>query len=225
MGIYLYCVTPGGQQPAATLTGIDGRTVEALAHAGLAYWFSELDARPEASLESVRQHNDVVEAAVTEQTTPVPLRFGQWLPDLERVRERITPLGEAHKAALERFGGALEFGIRVLDPEEPAAQVVHPPTGVSGREYLLALQQKHRGPIDSPDRAAVRARVQATLGALAREERFEALDTSHGVFSVAHLVARDRFDAYRAGTQALRNDISKLRFLVSGPWPPYSFAA
>ena len=58
-----------------------------------------------------------------------------------------------------------------------------------------------------------------------KAEQFEPLRTSHGLLSVTHLVDRSRFDAYRARVAQVRDQQPQLRFLATGPWPPYSFAA
>jgi hypothetical protein len=44
------------------------------------------------------------------------------------------------------------------------------------------------------------------------------------VLAAAHLVERGRLPAYRKGLGAARTERPDLHFLISGPWPPYSFA-
>jgi hypothetical protein len=58
-----------------------------------------------------------------------------------------------------------------------------------------------------------------------RAERFDEPRGPHDMVSVAHLVARTDFDTYRRRLRELRERSPHLRFLASGPWPPYSFAA
>ena len=71
----------------------------------------------------------------------------------------------------------------------------------------------------------IATRVRAVLGAIIRQERIDALPSRHGVVSLAHLVDRREADAYRAGMERVRRERPELRFLVTGPWPPYSFTA
>jgi hypothetical protein len=71
----------------------------------------------------------------------------------------------------------------------------------------------------------VRLQVGRLLGDLVRAEREEQADTPHAVLTLSHLVARSAFDEYRARARTLRAELPGLRLLVSGPWPPYSFAA
>ena len=57
-----------------------------------------------------------------------------------------------------------------------------------------------------------------------RDEKVETAQTKHAVLTVTHLVAREHFDEYRERGRRLRSVFPALRLLLSGPWPPYSFA-
>jgi hypothetical protein len=48
---------------------------------------------------------------------------------------------------------------------------------------------------------------------------------SGGLVSIAALVARSRAGAYHDTLADLRRSRSDLSFLLTGPWPPYSFVA
>lgn len=223
MGVYLYCVAPAGVTPPATLTGMAGAPVDAVEVAALACWVSVLDAPPHASVEAVRAHNGVVAAALC-QATPLPVRFGQWLESREALTERIADRAAQYHAALERVAGAVEYGLRVVDPAA-RAPVPGPEARESGTSYLRALAER-----ETRERAALaRGReladgIAALLGSLVRQQRVEPPGPGRGLLGMAHLVAvRDR-DAYRAGVEEARRRWPSLRFLTSGPWPPYSFA-
>ncbi len=70
----------------------------------------------------------------------------------------------------------------------------------------------------------IRAGVAEAVRGLVRDERVDELRTSHGVVSVAHLVGRHDFGSYRDAVHAVREHFPAFRFLLSGPWVPYSFA-
>jgi len=44
------------------------------------------------------------------------------------------------------------------------------------------------------------------------------------ILSAAHLVKRDKVGLYREKLAEMRQNRADLHFLLSGPWPPYSFA-
>ena len=226
MGLYVYCIVPASHRPAADLKGVDGLAVEHRVVGNIGVWVSGCSARPEPSIERVRDHNRVVEAAVSAQVTPVPVRFGQWLTSGEALQAHVSERAGWYAAALDRFAGCLEFGIRVLDPDQQPARNLPTPAGTTGRQYMAALREQHRARESAePALAELRERIHERFAALVRAEQFETPETTHGKTAVVHLVEQANFDAYRAVVQELRAEFTSLRFLSSGPWPPYSFAA
>ena len=224
MGCYVYCIVPIGHTPG-NIHGIDRQPVSQLEGAGLGCWVSLLDKRPEPSLDRVREHNAVIQAAVTDTVTPVPIRFGQWLESTPALLELLAQNAGRYTTLLAQFAGALEFGLRVLDPDRPS-RVSTTAEAASGTAYLTALRDQLRGAeLDQPEIAALRAVLHEAFEDTVKSEQFEPLRTSHGLLSVTHLVDRSRFDAYRATVVRVRAQQPQLRFLATGPWPPYSFAA
>jgi len=71
---------------------------------------------------------------------------------------------------------------------------------------------------------AIGASVRELLGDIIRDERVESAQTRHAVLTLSHLVAREHFDEYRARARRIRTMFPALRLLLTGPWPPYSFA-
>jgi hypothetical protein len=226
VGLYAYCVLPATCLPDPALTGLEDQPVVALLVEDLAVWVSRLD-RPQPSVTAVQAHNRVAEAAITEAVTPVPLRFGQWLEDEAALRRAVGERLSDYRAQLAQFAGCLEFGLRLIDPAgAEKARDVHTSARTSGREYMQALRESSRLAEQQRQRAEqVRARVQESLRDLVRAERVQDERTAHAVVTLSHLVARPQFDEYRARARRLRTVFPELRLLLSGPWPPYSFAA
>ncbi|HEY0671480.1 MAG TPA: GvpL/GvpF family gas vesicle protein [Longimicrobiales bacterium] len=226
MGSYAYCVVPIAHYPPAGLTGLDGASVEYLAAGPVGVWVSRMS-RPQPGVALLQAHNDVVEAAITEQVTPVPLRFGQWLAEEAQLVAGIEEKAARYVEQLEQFAGCLEFGLRFLDPSiGTEARDVHPAGPISGYEYMQALAANSKL-ADQIRRQAeeVRERVGMILGHLIRAQQEEKSDSPHAVLTLSHLVARPHLDEYREQARSLRTDFPALRMLLSGPWPPYSFAA
>lgn len=225
MAIYGYCVVPRAHGPAGGLSGIAGAAVLSREVGELAVWVSEM-ARPEPDIANVQAHNAVVEAAVTEAVTPVPLRFGQWSAEPGILEGVVRETAAWYHERLEMFAGALEFGIRVAAPDRPpSARVVHIPHAHTGMEYMNALRASvsaTRGQREVEERVC--AGITGIMGDLVREERSEEPRTPHGVVTISHLVPRADFEEYQSRASRLREQFPDMRFLVSGPWVPYSFA-
>lgn len=225
MGVYGYCVVPCDHGPPTKLAGLGETAVVAHAVADLAVWIAEIG-RPDPTVEHIEVHNRVVEAAITEAVTPVPLRFGQWAAELAVFDAVIAEKSQWYRERLNTFAGALEFGLRVVRPDrERSARVVRPPLAATGREYMNSLRDSVATAHEQrEDEARIRNGIIEELGMFVREDRVENGRTPHGVLTVSHLVARADFDEYRAHAQKLRARFPELRFLLSGPWAPYSFA-
>lgn len=225
VGIYGYCIVPPDHLPGPALTGVDAAAVSAHACAGLAIWVSEAD-RSEATVANIEAHNRVVEAAITDSMTPVPLRFGQWANQMDVFEAAIWDRAGWYQQRLAAFAGALEYGLRVVSPHKVrSARDVHAAAPASGRDYMNYLRDRAAVAKEQQvDEARIRAAITRDLGDLVREERTTEPQTPHAIVTVSHLVARANFDAYRLRAEGLRLQLPGLRFLLSGPWAPYSFA-
>ena len=86
MTTHLYCVLPHQLRGAipAGLTAWPAARVRALAVDGLVAWVSDIERGAPVSIEGIRAHNDVVEAAMETGSTPVPARYGQRFDDDRR---------------------------------------------------------------------------------------------------------------------------------------------
>jgi len=224
MGLYLYCFVPAAVRPPALLGGLEDEPVQARALGDLGCWVSSCAARPEASLERVRRHNAVVEAALAGGTTPLPLRFGQWLETDGALEEVLLERRAAYLQALQRLDGTVEFGLRVLDPALAQAEPSPPHGAASGTAYMRELAARVQAEQAVGARGLeIAARLRAVLGPHLKQERIEALPSRHGLVSLAHLIERRAEREYRAAVDDVRRQRPELRFLVTGPWPPYSF--
>jgi hypothetical protein len=218
MGLYLYCLGHPSHPPPASIQGLDGAAVRAEPVAGFSAWISDMDRAPGASLERVRTHNDVVSAA-TETATPLPLRFGQWFASHQELSRSLEERRHRLAEDLERVQNALEFGVRVLDPHHQPAV----PARTTGTAYLEGLARQARS--DEADRSRgqdVAAELGAWLGPLVRDQRVR-LVGGGTLAATAHLVDRHDIGSYNARVRSFPPRRPELRFLLTGPWPPYGF--
>lgn len=231
MGVYLYCVGEADHPEPGNTVGIEGAPVRAVDTAGLRVWVSTLPAAPSASLDRVRSHNAVVEASSKERTA-LPMRFGQWFASESDLQEVIATRRQRLERALERVRGALEFGVRVLDPDRPGvdpsdpapASTAPPADRSSGKAYLESLAQREEGMERTRVRGAeIAGELKLFLGPLVRDHHVRP-GGGEGIVAISHLVARHDTGAYSDRVHTFTERRSDLRFVTSGPWPPYGFA-
>jgi hypothetical protein len=218
MGIYAYCLGTDSHPEPPAMQGVEGTVVGSERVAGFAVWVSDIPRAPTPSLEAVRAHNAVVEAA-TETATPLPFRFGQWFDGRDALVQSLEERREGLGQSLQRVADALEYGVRVIDPQHQSA----PPDRTSGTAYLEALATRARQ--DEADRARgrdVAAALRARLGPLVRDERVRLVGAGT-LASIAHLVARHDTGEYDRTIRTFPSERPELRFVFTGPWPPYGF--
>lgn len=228
MGVYLYCVVPPGAVPSEELCGLDGAPVRTLPMDGFDAWVGTLATRPAPSIERVKVHNAVVADALGPDVTPIPFRFGHWRADDGALRAELADERDRLRAGLALVEGAVEYGVRALDPGRsepaPAAAAGGPVTG--GRAYLEQVRRRLGAREDAEaTAAAVEAALAGLVGPLVRATRAEVMASAHGIATVAHLVPRAAESSYAEAVRGVRETFPALRFLFSGPWPPYSFGA
>lgn len=217
--LWLYCVTPAAHPPPSDVSGIGGAPLHAIDEGGLSVWVSTVARSEGPALRSIQSHNRVVEAALTDTVTPVPLRFGQTATEAE-LRAMLLADPAGWKQRLADFAGALEFGVRPLRTDRPmTAQNVRPPDAFPGRQFLTELARRER------EASNATAAVHDAVAGLVRMERIVTGTRGPASTSLSHLVARERVADYRHALRQLDERMPDLQLMTSGPWPPWSFAA
>jgi hypothetical protein len=237
MSLYVYCLgkelTP---QAVEGVEGVGGARTRVKSFGKFDAAVSDFEgARVRLTRENVEAHNRV-NARVLAETTPLPFRFGT-LVEEARLEDYLRANEEALLATLARVEGAVEMSVKVLwdtqtelrealgvESASEGASEAASATG-SGAAFLAAKRRELAGAAALEERAGeIRAWLAAGLGDAVREERVTVSAAQALVIRAAHLVERARLTEYRARLERLRGEReSRLRFLTSGAWPPYSF--
>lgn len=224
MGLHIYCIVPAGHPIPADCLGLDDRQPVALAAGSLALWATPHDTVIVPSVAALRTHNDVVRAAMTLHITPVPLRFGQWFASRDDAVERVVEESGKWAALLARFAGRAEYGVRVLHAGPEAERDVHPDSPKSGKDYMAGLARKQAQETSRRrEGERIASGLTVRLEGLAVAERVEYSTAGEVLVTLAHLVAWESADAYHEVIRAFRDVARDVQFVVTGPWPPYSF--
>jgi hypothetical protein len=214
--IYVYGICdPADTAPALRRRGLGGATLRALEHEGLAAVYSRhrsLQPRPLPKL--VLHHERVVEAVMATGAV-LPLRFGTQLEDEEQLIALLTARHDELMCSLERVRGKTELGVRVISVHPPAASEADESTG---RDYLLARVRAHRC-----HEQAIQD-VHAALKALSEASCIREPGTIPAILVAAYLVDSERVAEFRRQADRLAGRPAGTRMIVTGPWPPYSFA-
>lgn len=235
MSTHLYCVLPHemrGSMPPG-LSGLAGARVRALPVEGIVAWVSDAQRDLRVSVDGVRAHDAVVEAALETGTTPVPARFGQRFSDDDACRAALSSRASSVASLLSTFQGFVEMTLiitpstrRMLRDLQPVfPEMVEPPVRGVGRQYLETLQAREAatGAIRSGiDRVA--SALHAAAEPFVRREAVQEQLTRLPFRTISHLIPREAVDDYKRAIGEVPSDV-EFRFLLIGPRAPYSFCA
>jgi hypothetical protein len=243
---YLYAITrPVPAAELAGLRGVGGAPVRAVEDGGLACLVStvELAEFGEEALaanlddlgwleRTARQHDEVVRAGAA-MTTTMPLRLATICTDDTSARDRLVRLGASALAVLAGLDGRDEWGLKLFAAEPVGADAGAVAAGSSGTAYLQRRRHElgQRAAVAEAagkDADAVYGRM-AECAADARRHRPQDQRLSgvpHPmVLNAAFLVDRERAGEFRRAVAELAAERPPDSVVLTGPWPPYSFAA
>jgi hypothetical protein len=165
--------------------------------------------------------------------TVLPIRFGTIFPD----RDRVVANAEEHYTDfclnLDRLRAKVEFGLRVLWPGETVMQeielaepvrTVPDQPGSAARQFLEVKLAQYRLDQAFATRAEQAiAEIDRAFHPIAAEKECERLKTPNLLLSACYLVQQTRIGEFHQAYERLRRGRPDFRYLLSGPWPPYSF--
>lgn len=238
-GKYVYAIIESVEPRSFGNIGIGGRSdkVYSVHHGGLAAVVSDTPVIIyDPTRENVLAHENVNEA-VMKDFTVIPMSFGTVFRTREDVIEFLKHTSDALHQVLGKMKGKIEFGLKVNWDTQAVLQEVE-----SEREDIRLL----KGEIAAKQMTSTYfARMQ--LGRLVEQamdekatgyvtEVYDAL-RDHAVASrqnkaigdkmilnAAFLVERERASQFEKKVQEIAGKYEgRLRFLFTGPWPPYNF--
>jgi len=250
---YVYAITRASWgTPPPDLVGIDGRSALRTLRAGDLQAIAgdvSLDEFGPAVIEQrlkdlqwvegkVRGHDAVVKA-LSAGGTVIPCRFCTILPGEEEVRSALARHRDAIARTLDALDGKTEWGVKLMaDTRAPAPATPAPDepegAGDAGRAYLMQKKRHTRGREDVLRAAAGAAEachrelfaLSADAALLPTRDRGNSRGW-HLALYAAYLVPTTGNQAFHARVEALSQQFRPqgLRLDLTGPWPPYNFAA
>ena len=225
MKLYVYCLAEPIEVLTAPVAGISGARVDLIKVEDFTLLVSDFegDSAPTVTRDSVLAHAAVV-SSVFRETTPLPFRFGTIVSE-ERLRSYVTSHKEALEANLAEVRGCIEMGVKIIWNTD---QVEFKNSADAGGPGARFLQEKRReilgGERRSEEAKQVASWLHDQVGTYVRREEISLCPTEKLIVAAAHLVGREQLSDYRDCLAEARKTRLELHFLVSGPWPPYTFS-
>lgn len=230
MKFYPYCLVGRRVELPPSLTGLDGREIIQRDIGGLIAILSVLDEKKvTVTRDNVLRHDAVVRR-VLEQVTPLPFRFGHMVT-LDQLTSYVESKLESLQTRLQHLHDRVEMSIKIIwHPDNKLKrgdQETGPAPGNIGQG--LAFLMSKRAEIReeealSREAAGVATWLESQMSGLVCDERVFLRPTEKLVLSASFLVDRSNLAAYKKRTDLIKESRPELHFLISGPWPPYSFS-
>ena len=235
MTTHLYCILPGenSDMPPLDLSGVRGERVRTLPVQDMVAWVSDVEREPPVSVEDVRAHDGVVEAALQTGATPVPARFGQRFASDEACGAALASRATALQEVVFAVQGCVEMTLvltpstrRMLRDLQPVLPELIEGSGPGpGKAYLHMLRAREAatGTVRRAMDALAGRLIEATRS-LVRETKTHDQGPRLPLQTLSQLIARPRVEDYQRAVSAVEPG-REFRFLVIGPRAPYSFCS
>lgn len=227
MPTYLYCVLPAtAEAPPVLPAGVGGAPTRVLRAHDLAAWVGTVAARNvEPTIERVKAHDEVTDAALLTGATPLPARFGQTFESDDACLAALRHQAMRLLADLEEVRDLVEMRV-VLALVVPVTEAGDGGTDSSpGRAYMQRLMTA-RGREQSIQALAtgLQEEVHAAVAPYVRRRTFS-VSVSPAILRLSHLVARGDLEAYRTALRGTTFSTPVGQLVVSGPGAPYQFVS
>jgi hypothetical protein len=184
--------------------------------------------------ENVLAHQRVNET-VMQQHTVIPMSFGTVFKTDEDIIELLRSAYEAFTDVLSKMQDKFEFGLKVLwdreqiirDIEEEDEDIRRLKGEISSRKGSTYFARMQYGRLID---AALQARSEQYVAEVFRALRDVSVASRSNkpigdrmIMNAAFLVARDMEHAFDMRVKAIGQQLVKLTFKYTGPWPPYNF--
>ena len=192
------------------------------------------------------RHEKVVEH-FARRTSVVPLRFGTIYLERASVRQMLSQREESLRAIIERLRGREEWGVNILCDRKVLVDAIaklsprlreldeQAASASPGQSYLMRKKiDAMRVDEARAEIKRVAAKIEDVLALLSDGAvRLRVLKDEGGeqegqlVARLALLVARARFEEFRAAAERLAQEVAAAGFQLelTGPWPAYNFIA
>ncbi len=222
MSLLLHAIAPAPL--ADPPRGFRDGALEFIPTGPLGVWATAVGAGAARRDDAFEHHRVVLEICARQPC--LPIRFGTRVPDPGAVSPLLAPRQDELASALDRVGRRREIAVTLLWLDARAtAAAIPPPAGASGRRFLERKREAYAA--DERRRTAAGALADRLVAGLAADQadvRHVLCPSAEVALSCAILAPAGDEDGLKERVVRLASGLGGVRAIVSGPWPPYTFA-
>ncbi|MCX5667700.1 MAG: GvpL/GvpF family gas vesicle protein [Candidatus Omnitrophica bacterium] len=232
MRLYAYAIIDSNSGMDEPLKGLGEGSVYNISYRDIGIVVSDLEAQVQIKTkESILKHEEVVERLM-DRFTVLPMRLYTIFSGKEEMLLKVKDHYEDFVENLDRVRDKCEFGIKVIwagdiikeriinaHKNESPAHLVQ-----SGTKFMNEKFEKYKIDREFEEEAdKCIAIVDGFFSKFISEKRLEKLKTDNLLLSASYLVDKEKRDDFKKAFEELRGSGGDLKYLLSGPWPPYNF--
>lgn len=225
--LYLYCIVALGDGLVQGVKGIDDAPVFYVVRQDIALACSYLPGLVfEATQDNIFRHEEVVETMMA-QACVLPIRLGTVMDKYEHAEAFLKLRYGWLKHNLERLAGKVEYTVRAVAVNKDAFEALQPSSGqypaANAQDYLLQRRRSETA------RRSKEQKIAYLFSGMEQELLQEAVAVSKKtsvdgfLFNAAYLVDKKQSAAFEQRCRTVEQNYPTLKFLITGPWPTYSF--
>jgi hypothetical protein len=235
MRLYLYGIIDSSSMITESIYGLEASSVYNIPYCDIGAVVSEINQPIRGVSEHVVLEHEAVAEKLMEKFTVLPARLLTILDERENVLSMMDDYYGDFRDNLDGLRGKVEFGIKVVWPADKVKSCIintyrtknrnaHLLDDSVERRFVREKFEEHK--IDSAFREKADRYINAMdvfLGKFATAKKLEPLRTENLLLSAVYLVTKDNQDNFREAFEHIRTARKDLKYLFSGPWPPYHF--
>jgi len=252
MKIYIYGIIDSNNGIGESVCGLKGAGVYNIPYRDIGVVASDLNGQiGDITQDSAVEHERVVEKLMI-NCAVLPVKFRTVFASRENVLSMMKDYYSDFRANLDRLRDKVEFGIKIIWPGEAIKArldidynknnaSVNPAGSVKGqaidwpdldgrladspaKRFLMNAFKNYKIDKEFKEKAdGCIAVVDHLFSRVAVDKKLEKLRTDNLLLNAAYLVDRNKQHDFREAFEHTRSVHCGLKYLFSGPWPPYNF--
>ena len=233
--IYCYCIIDSNRPLVGKIAGLEEAPVYNIPYHEMGLIVSSLKEEIKGITEDrVLIHERVVESLMGNYTV-LPIRFHTVFQNREGALSLMRKYCSDFKNNFLRLRNKVEYGIRVIWSGDlvkegiarklgEETEQLSIPGNTPAKNFLKDKLKEYRINTKFKEEAEENiALIDNHFQNLAAEKKLEKLKSNDLLLSACYLVEKNRQSQFKKTFEKFKNTHTQLKYLFSGPWPPYNF--
>ena len=234
MKVYAYGVIDSNEKIDEAMKGLNDAPLFNIPYRDIGIVVSDLNTQiQKEDKKSVLKHEEVVEKLM-DKFTVLPMRYLTLFSGKEQVLLMTKDYYDDFIENLDRLREKIEFGVKTIWPGDLIRERITTAhrksdnlplvASSSGKSFMKEKFENYKIDKEFEEEAdRCIAIVDGFFNRFIAEKRLEKLKTDNLLLSASYLVDKEKRDDFKKAFEELRGSGGDLKYLLSGPWPPYNF--